>query len=76
MMFLNELKPGMKAKVKEICIENEMLCRRLMDMGIAEDAEILITCKAPLGGPVALECANQSICIRRNDAACIQVERV
>lgn len=73
-MVLTDLKTGVKAQITDISYVNELLRRRLIDLGVMEGADIHITRSLPFGGPLALEAAGQWISIRRADAEKIKVE--
>lgn len=73
-MFLTDLKPGLKARIKDISQVNELLRRRLVDLGVMEGAEVWTKRILPFGGPLSLEAAGQSIGIRRSDANFIEIE--
>ena len=71
---LSDLNIGQKAKVLALHNDNKALRRRLLDMGITRDVEIVIKKKAPMGDPVDIELRGYELCIRLNDMQNIDVE--
>ena len=71
---LSDLNIGQKAKVLDLHNDNKALRRRLLDMGITRDVEIVIKKKAPMGDPVDIELRGYELCIRLNDMQNIDVE--
>lgn len=71
---LSDLVVGQKAKVISLHNDNRALRRRLLDMGITKDVEILIKKIAPLGDPVDIELRGYELCIRLSDMQNIYVE--
>jgi ferrous iron transport protein A len=74
--MLENLKLGEKARIKDISGANQLVRRRLLDLGITEGSEVCVKCKMPFGGPFMLESCGQCVGIRRSEACCIKVERV
>jgi Fe2+ transport system protein FeoA len=70
-MNLSKLPNRSKAVIKEIT--HPFLRTKLLEMGVTLGAEITLTLKAPLGGPLAFQCGNTQISIRLEDAAYIVV---
>lgn len=50
--------------------------RRIMDMGLTRGAEIFIRKVAPLGDPVQFTVRNYELTLRKEDAECVEIERV
>jgi ferrous iron transport protein A len=73
-MVLTDLKPGRRAQIIDITLVNDLLRRRLTDLGVMEGAEVYVRRALPFGGPLTLEAAGQGIGIRRSDAGRIKVE--
>lgn len=72
--MLSKLKKGERAKIIDISGADQLVRRRLLDLGITEGAEICIKCKMPFGGPLMLESCGQCVGIRRIEASLIKVE--
>ncbi len=73
-MFLDTLRTGDKARIIEFVAINEMLKRRLIDMGIKEGSEVCLKSCMPFGGPCMIEADGQCVSIRRREAHGIKVE--
>lgn len=73
-MILTEIHAGIKVRIKNITQMNELVQRRLLDLGIMEGSIIKIKRILPLGGPIAIEAKGQLIGIRRREAKMIRVE--
>lgn len=50
------------------------LKRRIMDMGITKNAELFVRKVAPLGDPVQISIRGYELSLRKEDAACIEIE--
>ncbi|MDQ0153712.1 ferrous iron transport protein A [Robertmurraya andreesenii] len=72
--MLSMLRKGEKAIITDISKADELVKRRLLDLGITEGSEVCIKCKMPFGGPFMLESCGQCVGIRKNEASCIKVE--
>lgn len=48
--------------------------RRMMDMGITKNAEVLIRKVAPLGDPIEVKVRGYELSIRKADASLIEVQ--
>jgi len=72
-MTLSDLNPGSRALIHDIGSVDDLLRRRLIDLGVMEGTEIVVRRSLPFGGPLTLEAGGQWIGLRRRDAACIQV---
>lgn len=64
---------GASGRIVSVGSDTPLLCR-LREMGLVEGTEIEIVKVAPLGDPVELRFRGQSLCLRRNETASIQVE--
>lgn len=71
--MLIKLEKGIRAVVVDVSEVDQLVRRRLLDLGITEGSEIVLKCKMPFGGPFMLECSGQCVGIRRNEARCIKV---
>ncbi|WP_082347320.1 FeoA family protein [Bacillus sp. FJAT-18017] len=74
--MLVQLKTGEKATIKNISMVDQLVQRRLLDLGITEGSEVCVKCILPFGGPIMIESCGQCIGIRRKEANCIELERV
>jgi ferrous iron transport protein A len=74
--MLEQLEIGKKARIIDTTGIDQLVRRRLLDLGITEGSEICIKCKMPFGGPLMLESCGQCVAIRRKEALSIKVESV
>ncbi len=65
--YLSELKKGRRAVVEKIEISDELLRRRLFEMGITRGVAVQIKKIAPLGDPVGIMLRNYELCIRKSE---------
>lgn len=72
-MKLSELKKGDKAKVVCINCDNALLKRRMLDMGITADIEVVVKKVAPLGDPIDIEIRGYELCLRKKELNYIEV---
>ena len=72
-MKLSELKMGEKCKVVSIDNEKSLIKRRLLDMGITKDVEIVVKKVAPFGDPIDIRLRGYELCLRKKDLSTIEV---
>lgn len=48
--------------------------RRLFDMGVTPGAELTMRKKAPLGDPIEITIRGYELTLRKEEAACVEVE--
>lgn len=68
-----DLKPGQTGCVVGYANQDEC-ARRLQEMGLCEGTEFRVVKVAPLGDPVEVEFRQCRLCLRRSEAAQMQVE--
>ena len=71
-MTLNELKPGMSARIAAVGGEGA-LRQHFLDMGVIPGAEVTVTKLAPLGDPMELRIHGYELTLRLADAAKIGI---
>lgn len=71
---LDEVKIGERVKVISIHGEGAVK-RRLMDMGVTKNVEILVRKVAPLGDPIEVVLRGYNLSLRKAEATLILVER-
>ncbi len=71
-MKLNEVKVGEQAIIKKIGTDASMK-KKLMDMGLTKNTEVVVRKVAPLGDPIELTVRGYELTIRKADAAQIEV---
>ena len=72
-MTLKDAKQGTTVQVLKISGEN-VLKRRIMDMGITKGIPIFVRKVAPLGDPVEITVRGYELSVRKEDAQIIEVE--
>jgi ferrous iron transport protein A len=73
MQTLKDVKPGQKVRVVKLNGRGPVK-KRIMDMGITRDAEILVRKVAPLGDPVEITVRGYELSLRKADIDSIEVE--
>lgn len=73
MTLLNRLLPGQTATISGFETEDESVCR-LCEMGLVSGQSVKILKVAPFGDPIEVEIMNYRLCLRKSDAAKIQVK--
>lgn len=71
-MKLNEVKVGERVTIKKISAQAPMK-KKLMDMGLTKNTEVIVRKVAPLGDPMELCVRGYELSIRKADAAQIEV---
>jgi ferrous iron transport protein A len=71
-MTLKDVKPGETVRVVKLHGQGAVR-RRIMDMGITRDAEILVRKVAPLGDPVEVNVRGYELSLRKADIDIIEV---
>lgn len=74
-MKLSELKQGQIAKIKNVGGEGQ-LRRHFLDMGLIQGTEIQYIKAAPMGDPIEYRLWGYELTLRKEDAACIDIEEV
>ena len=69
---LDQLRTGQRAKIAAISAQGA-LAQRLMEMGLLEGEVVEIVGFAPLGDPMEIRLSDYRLSLRRQEAACIQV---
>ena len=64
---LSELKIGSGAEIIQIDIENQLVKRRLFELGIVSGTIVEIKKFAPLGDPVIVKVRGVELCLRKNE---------
>ena len=72
-MTLKDVLIGQKVRVVRLVCDGK-LRRRIMDMGITKDVEIVIRKVAPLGDPLELTVRGYELSLRKAEAEAIEVE--
>ncbi|MDR1107649.1 MAG: FeoA domain-containing protein [Spirochaetaceae bacterium] len=72
MRTLQDVKPGQTVSVVKLHGQGAVK-RRIMDMGITRDAEILVRKVAPLGDPVEVNVRGYELSLRKADIDIIEI---
>jgi ferrous iron transport protein A len=75
MQTLKETRPGQTVKVVKLHGQGPVK-RRIMDMGITSNTEILVRKVAPLGDPIEVNVRGYELSLRRADIDIIEIEEV
>lgn len=70
---LNQVMPGIKAKVMRLTAKGEVK-KRMMDMGIIAGTELEVEKVAPMGDPIEIKIRGYHLAIRKSEAQNIFVE--
>lgn len=70
--YLSDIKPGQKAKIKEL-LSTESIRRRLLDIGLIENTEVECLGRSPAGDPSAFLIRGAVIAIRCEDCRNISI---
>jgi ferrous iron transport protein A len=73
MLTLKDAKPGQTVKVIKIYGQGPVK-RRIMDMGITRNTEILVRKVAPLGDPIEVNVRGYELSLRKADIDIIEIE--
>ena len=73
MKTLADLAVGSPAKVVRIAGADEVSCR-LLEMGLTPGVSLLVLGVAPLGDPLELELRGYRLCVRKSEAARVEIE--
>jgi Fe2+ transport system protein FeoA len=70
---LSDLKPGESGTVVKV-EGDRVVRRRMLDMGLANGAEVLVKRIAPLGDPIEFVVRGYSLSLRKSEAQAVHVE--
>ena len=75
MRTLNDVKPGETVKLVKYHDTGDVgLRRHLLDMGFVKGVEITIKKVATLGDPIEMSVKGYDVCLRKEEAANIEIE--
>ena len=75
-MTLDQLPFGQKAMIKSLKPEAHIFRRKLLAMGLTPGCEVKPIRTAPFGDPIEVEIRGFQLCLRRSEAAAINVETI
>jgi ferrous iron transport protein A len=73
MRTLKDVKPGEVVRVVKLRGQGTVK-RRIMDMGITRDVEILVRKVAPLGDPIEVNVRGYELSLRKGDIDIIEIQ--
>jgi Fe2+ transport system protein FeoA len=73
-LTLDELNCGENAKI--VALASSPLALQLLEMGFVPGESLLVAGFAPFGDPMRLRFQNFEVCIRKQDAALVNVIRI
>ena len=73
--LLSDFTVGESGKIVKVNGEGRIR-RRLFDMGITQQADVVMRKKAPLGDPIEVTVRGYELTLRKVEAACVEVEVV
>lgn len=71
---LSNLKIGQKGRIIALKIENKMIRRHLLDMGLTRGTIVKVKKIAPMGDPIDITLRSYELCIRKADLELVEVE--
>ncbi len=75
-MHISELKKGEKAKIINVNISDNILKRKMLEMGLTRNTIICIKKIAPFNDPISIEVRGYELCLRRKDLSNIEVLKI
>lgn len=75
-MKLSELRKGERAEVVSVSVNDNLLKRRMLDMGITKGVVVSVKKIAPFGDPIDIELRGYELCLRKNDLSGIEVNKL
>ncbi len=71
--LLSDFSIGEKGVIVKVNGEGRIR-RRLFDMGVTPQAEVMLRKKAPLGDPLEVTLRGYELTLRKDEAVCVEVE--
>jgi Fe2+ transport system protein FeoA len=71
--LLSDFTVGESGKIVKVNGEGKIR-RRLFDMGVTPQADVIMRKKAPLGDPIEVTIRGYELTLRKVEAACVEVE--
>ncbi len=71
--LLSDFTVGERGTIVKVSGEGRIR-RRLFDMGITPQADVVMRKKAPLGDPIEVTVRGYELTLRKAEAACVEVE--
>lgn len=74
MINLTQLDFGQKAIITRV--NGQVLALKLFEMGILPGEEVELENVAPFGDPIAINLSESKVCLRMQDARCVEIKLV
>lgn len=74
MINLTQLDFGQKAIITKV--HGQVLALKLFEMGILPGEEVELENIAPFGDPIAINLSESKVCLRMQDASCVEIKLV
>lgn len=71
--LLSDFTVGERGTIVKVSGEGKVR-RRLFDMGVTPQADVVMRKKAPLGDPIEVTVRGYELTLRKAEAACVEVE--
>lgn len=73
-MNLTQLGYGKKAVITKV--NGQILALKLFEMGVLPGEEVELENVAPFGDPIAINLSESKVCLRMQDASCIEIKLI
>lgn len=73
-MVITNLKLKQKAVISKINVKDQLLRRRMLDMGITTGTVVMVVKIAPLGDPLDISLRGYQLCLRKSELEQIECE--
>lgn len=73
-MTLDQLPFGQKGMITSLKPEAKPFRKKLLAMGVTPGCEVMVVRYAPLGDPIQIQMRGFQLCLRKSEAAVINVE--
>lgn len=71
---VDQLKPGEQGRIEKLSGQ-DAIRRRIADMGVIKGSMVKVARVAPFGDPIEVQIRGYFLSLRKEEAACIAVER-
>lgn len=73
-MVITDLKLKQKAVISKVNVKDQLLRRRMLDMGITTGTVVMVVKIAPLGDPLDISLRGYQLCLRKSELEQIECE--
>lgn len=75
-MNICDLKKGEKAKIVNVNIKDDILKRKILEMGLTKGSFICVKKIAPFNDPISIEIRGYELCLRKKVLSKIEVLKI